>query len=193
MLLDSFCFANIIILKLRKWLSVLIFSVSFIYNVYGQQQRTVPQNYFSVTGGIEWNTLSGLKGLELERYFFTINSFSLGFKGRYFFRYEQGNLQLLNGTCCSFSSLGTAMATGTFHIAKKQKTPGFFLHSGLGIGLVSHQRHDYFLQRKVTPGWEAGLGWQLNLGPKAVIRWTNSLLFATQNGGIALTQLSVGF
>ncbi len=168
-------------------LLILIATLHPLIGLYGQDEKSIPKNFVNITGGIEWNTLSGLTGVEYERVVFTAGKMQIGIKGNYSPRYKRGNFQLFNEGCCEFSSFGTVMGSITYFPSERNKGSGFFLHSGLGAGLrqneYSEVKHD-----KVFPGFEAGLGWMPGLG-SIRFRLEGSLQFASEGG---ITQLKVG-
>lgn len=150
-----------------------------------------PKNFPEVFAGVEWNSISGLKGVNFERYLFHHNKWTFGVKGTHAFEYEVGNMELNLFSSSydgreSFTSL-----TGTVHKFFSRKNSGFFLCSELGLGQRKRKYYEYESSTMFT-AFEGGLGWQFRVGDKVAIRWTNTLTFAG-HGGITMTKLSVGF
>jgi hypothetical protein len=175
-------------------ISVITLLTFFIaVNCHGQELNAAPKNFVGTFAGIEWNTISGLVGVSYERAVYVVSKAQFGLKGTYIFKYEYGNMQLLNGSCCENTSGGIVLATGTLYTSKENKYKGFFLHGGLGGSMLQHELEGIVKETKVRAALEGGFGLQFKLGTTMAIRWTNSVLFHGNKGGITLTQLSLAF
>lgn len=160
-------------------------------HVFGQEVRQ-PKNAVGVFAGIEWNTISGLTGIEYERVVHTMGNIELGVKGAYIFRHSNGNMQLLNGSYGGTTSTGMLMATVHYFAgSKKEELRGLFLYGGVGLGQRTTQ-YDRTTQRAQIPAIDLGIGWRFPMGDRAALAWTNGITFAGE-GGITLTRLSVNF
>jgi hypothetical protein len=184
------------VLKMRHKYLLYLFGATF-YTLsanycYGQEGENTPKNFPGLFGGVEWNSISGLVGIDYERILYIKNKVTVGAKGMYVFRYKQGNLQLINAPCCGSSSFIAAMGSVNYFTSKREDSKGFFLHSGLGVSFISYKESGIKGDR-YTPAFEAGLGWLFPIGSNIALKWTNTITFATDNGGITLSKVSIGF
>jgi hypothetical protein len=153
------------------------------------QVNNSPKNFPEVFAGIEWNSLSGLRGISYEGYIFQTEKWVIGAKASHAFTYKLGNASLFgtNGKeTASFNSIAS-----TAHKFFQPDNRGIFLCSELGMGSRKNKSYDVEYSTLFT-AFEAGFGVQFRAGNKFAIRWTNTLTFAG-NAGITMTKLSIGF
>ena len=178
---------------MRRVVPFAIVIFSFAYNCEAQKVSGMPANYAGVLAGIEWNTISGLTGVEFERIVISRNQMTIGIKGAYTFRYATGNMQLLNRPCCTIASIGTGLATVDLFTAQDDYPSGFFLHAGAGVGMKTYSSEYTRDQIHVRPAVEFGGGWLFPLGHHMALKWTNTVTFPSRDAGITITRLALGF
>jgi hypothetical protein len=175
---------------------ILLFSViifSFAYKGQAQEVTGMPANYAGVLAGIEWNTISGLTGVEYERILFGRENVTIGIKGTYTFSYRTGNMQLLNRPCCTVASIGTGLATVDYFTSQNDYPSGFFFHAGAGVGMKTYSSEHSRDLIQVRPAVEFGGGWLFPLGRRMALKWTNTVTFPSRDAGITITRVALGF
>ena len=175
---------------------ILLFStiiISLAYHCEAQKVSRMPSNYAGVLAGIEWNTLSGLTGVEYERILVAGNDINIGVKGTYTFPYKTGNMQLLNRPCCTVARIGTVLATVDFFTTQNNYPSGFFFHAGGGVGMKTYSSEYSRDLIQVRPAFEAGGGWLFPLGRGLALKWTNTITFPSRDAGITITRIALGF
>ena len=171
-------------------LTVYLFASAILKPTFSQEEVKAPRNHVGVFAGIEWNTISGLKGLTYERTLLNENRLSVGIKGVYAFSYEIGNMKILGGSYDGAASFAAVLPSILFDTKEdKGSRRGFYLQTALGA--VRRTYYDGQLV-KFRPGFEAGLGWHFPIGKQVNLQWSNSVLFAGA-GGITQTRLAIGF
>jgi hypothetical protein len=170
---------------------ILIFSAICLLGtkVFSQDIRT-PKNFPGLFAGVEWNTLSGLVGLDYERTIYQKQKLAIGLKAAHVFKYKLYNLQLLSNPDEGTASFSHLLATARYFTGKNNDR-GFFIHSGLGVVFRKHNQYD-LSETTTLAGFEAGFGFQFFVSQRIAIKWTNSLLFAGE-GGITLSKISLAF
>ena len=170
-------------------------SVIIFFTLSEAQEPPAPaaKNFPGVLAGIEWNTISGMKGVEYERIVMTIEVVTIGLKGSYSFWYRQGNMSIFGTACCERASIATGLGTVDIFTGSKAIPTGFFLHAAFGLGIKSYRLEPGGIVLKGYPAVEAGLGWLFPLGNGAAIKWTNTITFPSKDGGITITRLAFGF
>jgi hypothetical protein len=156
------------------------------------QEVRQPKNAIGIFAGVEWNTISGLTGIEYERVVHTMGNIELGVKGAYIFSHQNGNMQWLNSSQGGTTSTGMLIATTHYFTgSKKDRHKGFFLYGGLGLGqrTTMYDRTKHVTQ---IPAIDMGLGWRFSPSDKAAVSLTTGITFAGE-GGITLTRISVNF
>ena len=174
---------------------ILLFSAMIFLALKSDAQKItgMPANYVGLFAGIEWNTISGLTGVEYERLLFGNKDLTIGMKGSYTFRYKTGNMQLLSRPCCTVASIGAALATADYFTAQQDHPSGFFFHAGAGVGVKTYSSDDFRDLVNVRPAFEFGAGWLFPLGRRAALKWTNTVTFPSKDAGITITRIALGF
>jgi hypothetical protein len=158
-----------------------------------QDAHRMPANYVGALAGMEWNTISGMTGMEYERIIISRKNLSAGLKVSYLFPYETGNMKLF-GTCCGdISSVVTALITADFFTSEESSQAGFFFHVALGVGGKKYEWDTERAILQVRPALEAGGGWLFPLGRQFAIKWTSTITFPSKEGGITFTRIAFGF
>ena len=178
-----------------KQLLIACISVTCLFTVcHAQEQAVKPaKNFPGVLAGIEWNTISGMKGVEYERIVLTRATVTMGVKGSYLFRYKQGNMSIFGTSCCERASIATALGTVDIFTGSNNLPAGFFLHAAFGMGMKSYLWEPDGRMVNFYPAVDAGLGWMFSLGSGTSIKWTNTITFPSKDGGITITRLAFGF
>ena len=169
------------------------FFVAGITFASAQQQEKIPLNYPGAMAGIEWNTISGVTGVEYERILIVRDNITFGVKGTYIFKYKTGNMQLLSAPCCDISSIASGLATANIFTSRNRYPSGFFFQAGAGLGSKTREWEQGYKETRVRPAVEAGIGWLFPLGHGLAIKWTNTVTFPSKQAGITITRLAFGF
>jgi hypothetical protein len=170
-----------------------IFSFLFLPVLHAQRSVKIPANFPGFVAGIEWNTISGVSGLEYERSLYFKKNIVIGVRGTYIFKYRTGNMQLLNRPCCEISGITTLMGTANIFTSTDRLPTGFFFLGGAGLGLKIREFEQGIKESRVTPAVEAGIGWLFPLGSGLGLKWSNTVTFPSKQGGITFTRLALGF
>ena len=160
--------------------------------LYAQTTNDIPRNNAGVFAGIEWNSVSGLWGLQYERSLIQQDKLSIGAKALYVFRYELGNMKILGGGCCEYNQSVTLLANAACYTSPTGRPNRFYLQAGLGAGLNTYA-YESLRRQSVFPAFEAGLGFKFPLNDRLNIQWHNSLLFLHKGGATTNTGVSLGF
>jgi hypothetical protein len=168
-------------------------TIMFNLKMNGQNVRDLPRNYPGLLAGIEWNTISGMTGVEYERIIIARKSLSAGIKAAYMFPYETGNMQLLASACCDVSTIATALITADLFTSENTAPSGFFFHAAIGIGGKKYEFDTQDKLIRVRPAVEAGAGWLFPLARRFAIKWTNTITFPSKEAGITFTRIAFGF
>ena len=158
-----------------------------------QSLESAPKNFAGFLAGIEWNTISGVTGVEYERMLLAKEKLTMGIKGSYYFRYKQGNMQIFNSPCCEMSTITTVFATADYFTSRRAYPSGFFFHAGAGAGLKTYRWQPEMHRNSIRPAFEAGIGWLFLLGDGLALKWTNTVTFPSADGGITITRLALGW
>ena len=158
-------------------------------NVFSQDARLL-KNFPGLFFGVEWNTLSGLSGVDFERTVYQKQKMLIGLKAVHVFKYKLSNLQLLNSSYEGTATFSHLMGTAQLFTGKNNYK-GLLVHSGLGAGIRKREQYDVS-QSRTYPAFEFGFGLQFPVSKTVSLKWTNSLTFAGE-GGITLSKISLAF
>ncbi len=179
-----------------KFTNVICFLLLSVQTTYCQQNSSA-KNFIGSYVGIDWTSISGFKGYLYERLVHERASLEIGIRGSYTAPYSYGNFQLLNGT---YSPPVTEIKLGVHGYSfpgKAKINTGFFITAGAGIE-SSAWKEDKKKYSSLSPTGELGFGWKWVLSNKLVLRWSNTLGFATRRpfagGDMATTSaIALGF
>ena len=171
---------------------ILIFAFLFITSsVFAQNEQS--KNTIALSAGVEWNTISGVVAMDLERQVFSQDKVALGIRGSWIFRHEQGNMSIFFKPNEGTASMGLLMGTAHYYTAKKfTDNRGFFLQGGLGAVLRMEKLRNQVDYNQVLPALDLGFGSEWKLVNKTRLRWTTGMCFAGR-GGITYTKIGMAF
>jgi hypothetical protein len=160
--------------KFTTTICIFLFTWHSGYN----QQNSGAKNFTGSYAGIDWTSISSFKGFTYERLVHGKASLEIGVRASYTVPYRYGNFQLLYG---SFSPPVSEIKLGVYGYSfpnKAKINTGFFITAGAGIE-SSFWKVDKNKYSSLSPSGELGFGWKWPIGKNIVLRWTNTLGFAT--------------
>jgi hypothetical protein len=155
------------------------------------QESSGAKNFIGSYIGIDWNNASRFQGISYERLVYGTAATEFGIRGSYTLPHGYGNLNLLFYSFEPPVSQVRLGGQGYFFTGRQKVNTGFFITAGAGIEFTSWEE-DIKKYHEKAPYGELGFGWKWPIGKKLVLRWTNTLSFATQSplGGANTTTVS---
>jgi hypothetical protein len=177
--------------KWAKTICILLLAAQTAYC----QQNSGAKNFIGSYAGIDWTSISGFRGYSYEHLVHSRAAMEIGIRGSYTSPYSYGNFQLLNST---YSPPVTEIKLGVHGYSfpgKAKINTGFFITAGAGIE-SSAWKEDKKKFNNLSPTGELGFGWKWPISKKMVLRWSNTLGFATRRpfaGGDMATTSAIAF
>jgi hypothetical protein len=175
-----------------RFLFILIIYTFFNSKVNAQENELLPKNKIGAFAGIEWNSISGLWGINYERTLFERDKIIVGTKILYVPKYKLGNMKILGGGCCEYINSGAILINSNFFTSLKSRKNRFFLEPGIGMGFKNYKTGEGS-NKSLFPTLEAGFGALIPISQNLWLKWNASALFLHSMGATTATSVSLGF
>jgi hemolysin activation/secretion protein len=179
----------------NKWAKLFCVLLLTGHAVYSQQSAA--KNFIGSYAGLDFTGGSYFTGVSYERIIHRVSNAEFCATGGYTRPYSDDNLNLLFYT---YNPPVTKLRLGVQGYSFKKTreiNDGIFFTAGAGLQLSWWKQEKEQLQR-FSPYGELGFGWKWPIGNNLVLRWKNTLGFATRerfsSGEMTLTStLALGF